>query len=225
MEQAAAPAVPVITEGVKEVVKEVAKEAPVAAKSEAVKTITGPIAQKIASLKAVLTQYKWSTALGVAGVAFLMYCIFRFNCKDPKKECINRYSLSFKDLKLRSVEDINGLQEQIRYILKNIHYIVEDGIIGRAGNSSPSIRVDPETWKVNAKEYCPYQGFFGWIHAYSKPLVTTLKFPYEAGKIVLTGVAGVYLLANIDKIANAIETANLEKAVSDLGTVVMTASK
>jgi hypothetical protein len=164
------------------------------------------IQQKIAEYKQLISEHKIAAALIVAGVIVFMISVFRFNCKEPRKDCVNRYSLSFKDLKLRSIEDVHGLQEQIRYILRNTHYIIEDGIIGRPGNSSAAIRVDPETGKVSAKEFCPSQGLYGWIHGYLKPITNTLKFPFEAGKVIATVGAGVYILANPDILAKLIAT-------------------
>lgn len=173
--------------------------------SEVTKAVTRTLSQALTEVKEVLSQHKVSTALGVATIAFIMYCIFRFNCKEPQKDCVNRYSLAFKDLSSRA-----DILEQTRYIVKNIHYLIEDGLIGRPGNSSAAIRVDAETGKVTAKEKCPYQGLFGWIHAYSTPIVKTLEFPYKAGKVGLTTLAGIYVLANFDRIFGIMMNANYE---------------
>lgn len=162
------------------------------------------IQEKIVEYKLLISEHKIAAALIVAGVIVFMISIFRFNCKEPQKTPINRYSLTFKDLRLRSIEDVNSLQEQIRYILKNTHYIIEDGIIGRPCNSSTSMGVDAETGKVFVKEKCPSQGLYGYIHSYLKPITTTLKFPFEAGKVIAAACAGVYILANPDILAQLI---------------------
>lgn len=171
------------------------------------------IQAKVTEYKTIIKNHKVATTAIIAAVTIFMISIFRFNCKEPRKDCINRYSLSFKDLKLRSIEDVTGLQEQIRYILRNTHYIIEDGIIGRPGNSSAAIRVDPETGKVSAKEFCPSQGLYGWIHSYLKPISNTLKFPYEVGKVAATVGAGVYILAYPDALVTMIETAITQQKV------------
>ncbi|MCA9770695.1 hypothetical protein KC460_04980 [Candidatus Dependentiae bacterium] len=147
-------------------------------------------------------------------VPFLAYCIFSYNCKVPNKNFKARYSLRFKDLKIR-IRSISGLMEQFRYIIKNIYWIIEDGVVGIPGNSSNSVRVDPITKKVNVKECSSPAGLFGWIHAYSKPITETAKAPYELGKTALQIAVGIYIWQNIHNLIPTIKSVIEEIATEE----------
>jgi hypothetical protein len=145
-------------------------------------------------------------------IPLLAYCIFSYNCKSADKNFHPRYSLTFKNIKLRSINSLDDLMEQMMYAIKNIYWILEDGVIGIPGNSSNALQVDLETKKIEVKQRSNPAGLFGWIQAYSKAIVNTATAPYELGKIALKIAIGVYIWKNIFSLVPAIKQAIEEVA-------------
>lgn len=150
--------------------------------------------------------FLYASTVAAPLILFLAYCIFSYNCKSPNKQFKPRYSLTFQELRLRSVRNSHDFVKQIRYIMQNLYWIIQDGIIGIPGNSSRAVSVDPITRKVEAKECSDPAGLFGWLHAYSKAITATALAPYEIGKTTLQVAVGICIWANILKLIPAIKS-------------------
>lgn len=101
-----------------------------------------------------------------ATVGTFVLMLAKFFSTEPHNHPV-RYDLEAAKAQLKSLFNGENTSDNLHGLSLFTWYFILDGIIGHA-SKRPSLRVDPETMKVDARPGACSKGLFGLLHDYAK---------------------------------------------------------